>query len=74
MGIKNKEVKAGIMTGLLVFYVLYTMWWGFAIFYLFEGVGLTMKKAKIKKVGRLFNNKGYFLSLSRKYPSLAKRG
>jgi capsid portal protein len=41
--------KAGIMTGLLVFYVMYTMWWGFAIFYLFDGVGLTMKKAKVKK-------------------------
>lgn len=41
--------KAGLMTGLLVFYVFYTMWWGFAIFYLFEGMGLTMKKAKVKK-------------------------
>lgn len=41
--------KAGLMTGLLVFYVVYTMWWGFAIYYLFEGVGLTMKKAKVKK-------------------------
>lgn len=41
--------RAGKMTGLLVFYVIYTMWWGFAIFYLFEGIGLTMKKAKVKK-------------------------
>jgi hypothetical protein len=41
--------KAGIMTGLLVFYVIYTMWWGFAIFYMFDGIGLTMKKAKVKK-------------------------
>ncbi len=41
--------KAGVMTGLLVFYVAYTMWWGFAIYYIFEGIGLTMKKAKIKK-------------------------
>jgi hypothetical protein len=40
---------AGMMSGLLVFYVLYTMWWGYAIFYLFEGVGLSMKKAKVKK-------------------------
>lgn len=49
--IEAQEVvdKAGIMTGLLVFYVIYTMWWGFAIFYMFEGIGLTMKKAKIKK-------------------------
>jgi hypothetical protein len=41
--------KAGIMTGLLIFYVVYTMWWGFAIFYMFDGIGLTMKKAKVKK-------------------------
>lgn len=40
---------AGMLTGLLVFYVAYTMWWGFAIFYLFEGIGLTMKKSKVKK-------------------------
>lgn len=41
--------KAGTMTGLLVFYVIYTMWWGGAIFYVFDGIGLTMKKAKVKK-------------------------
>ena len=40
---------AGMMSGLLVFYVAYTMWWGYAIFYLFEGFGLSMKKAKVKK-------------------------
>jgi hypothetical protein len=41
--------RVGIMTFLLVFYVFYTLWWGYAIFYLFEGFGLTMKKAKVKK-------------------------
>lgn len=41
--------RAWVMTGLLVFYVVYTMWWGFAIFYIFDGIGLTMKKAKVKK-------------------------
>ncbi len=41
--------RAGIMIFLLAFYVFYTLWWGYAIFYIFEGVGLTMKKAKIKK-------------------------
>ncbi|MGE5892870.1 MAG: hypothetical protein ACM34I_02330 [bacterium] len=40
---------AGMMSGLLIFYVAYTMWWGYAIFYLFDGVGLSMKKAKVKK-------------------------
>ncbi|HMK56747.1 MAG TPA: hypothetical protein VK448_08940 [Dissulfurispiraceae bacterium] len=41
--------KAGLMTFLLVFYVAYTMWWGFSIFFMFEGLGLSMKKAKEKK-------------------------
>ncbi len=40
---------AGMLSGLLLFYVFYTLWWGYAIFYMFEGVGLTMKKAKVKK-------------------------
>ena len=40
---------AGMLSGLLVFYVFYTMWWGYAIFYMFDGFGLTMKKAKVKK-------------------------
>jgi len=40
---------AGILSGLLMFYVLYTMWWGYGIFFMFEGVGLTMKKSKVKK-------------------------
>lgn len=47
-GIEAQKVtdKAGLMTGLLVFYVIYTMWWGFAIYYMFEGIGLSMSKAK----------------------------
>lgn len=50
-GIESNNVidHAGMMSGLLVFYVFYTMWWGYAIFYLFEGFGLSMKKAKVKK-------------------------
>lgn len=46
---QNVADKAFLMTGLLVFYVIYTMWWGFSIFFIFEGLGLTMTKAKIKK-------------------------
>ena len=46
----NKVIDhAGMLSGLLVFYVFYTLWWGYAIFYLFDGIGLTMKKAKVKK-------------------------
>jgi hypothetical protein len=50
-GIPAEKVadKAVLMTSLLVFYVAYTLWWGFAIFYIFDGIGLTMTKAKIKK-------------------------
>jgi len=43
--VKVKD-KAVLMTALLVFYVAYTMWWGFAIYYIFDGVGLSMSKAK----------------------------
>ena len=41
--------RAGIMAFLLIFYIVYTLWWGYAIFNLFEGFGLSMKKAKVKK-------------------------
>ncbi|MFQ3574695.1 MAG: hypothetical protein SNJ53_08720 [Thermodesulfovibrionales bacterium] len=41
--------KFFVMSGLLVFYVVYTLWWGYALYHLFEGVGLTSKKAKVKK-------------------------
>jgi hypothetical protein len=46
--VKIKE-KAGLAAGLLVFYVLYTIWYGFGVLYLFEGLGLSTKKAKVKK-------------------------
>jgi hypothetical protein len=46
---QNIRDKAGIVFALLAFYVAYTMWWGYAIFYMFEGIGLSMKKAKVKK-------------------------
>ncbi|RKX62839.1 MAG: hypothetical protein DRP41_06955, partial [Thermodesulfobacteriota bacterium] len=45
--------KAGghvaLVSFLLIFYVVYTVWWGFAIYYLFEGLGLKTTKAKVKK-------------------------
>jgi len=41
--------KALTVMGLLLFYILYTMWWGYAIFYLFDGLGLSMTKAKVKQ-------------------------
>ena len=35
--------KAGTLAFSLVFYVFYTVWWGFSIFFLFEGFGLVMQ-------------------------------
>lgn len=36
--------RAGILTFALVFYVVYTLWWGMCIYYMFEGIGLVMGK------------------------------
>ncbi len=41
--------KAFTLIGLLAFYVIYTLWYGFGVFELFEGMGLSMKKSKAKK-------------------------
>jgi len=41
---------AGILTFSLIFYVVYTLWWGYAIFFLAEGVGLAMTKGAKKEV------------------------
>ena len=38
-----------LMSGMLIFYVLYTLWYGFSIFELFEGIGLAMTKSKVKQ-------------------------
>lgn len=50
-GIEAQKVsdKFLVMSFLLIFYVAYTMWWGYAIYYMFEGLGLSMKKSKVKK-------------------------
>lgn len=50
-GIKAESIldKIPAASGLLIFYVVYTMWYGFAIFEIFNGIGLSMSKSKIKK-------------------------
>ena len=50
-GLKAESVKerAPLVVGLLSFYVIYTIWWGFAIFFLFEGFGLRIEKAKDRR-------------------------
>ncbi|SNS16960.1 hypothetical protein SAMN04488503_3032 [Humidesulfovibrio mexicanus] len=49
-GIAGEKVLDNVLplVGLLVFYVVYTMWYGFAIFDLFAGMGLGMSKSKSK--------------------------
>lgn len=42
--------KAGILGFSLIFYVAYTLCWGYAILYLFHGLGLEMKAGKRKEV------------------------
>lgn len=41
--------RAGLLTFMLVFYVIYTLWFGYGIFELFEGFGLGMSKSHAKK-------------------------
>ena len=41
--------RAGLLTFMLVFYVIYTLWFGYGIFELFEGFGLGMGKPHAKK-------------------------
>ena len=51
-GIQAMNVRDNVplVAGFLIFYVVYTMWYGFAIFELFEGIGLTMKKGVKQEV------------------------
>jgi len=50
-GIKGEKIadRVPVVAGLLLFYVLYTMWYGYAIFDIFNGIGLSMSKSKAKK-------------------------
>ncbi|WP_243358101.1 hypothetical protein [Fundidesulfovibrio terrae] len=49
-GLPGEPVSQNVLMliGLLSFYVVYTMWYGFSIFFMFEGVGMSMKKSKKK--------------------------
>lgn len=41
--------RAGIASFLLVFYIIYTIWYGFSIWYLFEGLGIVAKAGEKKE-------------------------
>lgn len=49
-GIEIKKVVdyKGIVFALMLFYVIYTLWYGFAIYNLFDGCGISMTKAAKK--------------------------
>lgn len=51
-GIEPKKAinNVGILSFALLFYIFYTLWWGYAILYVFEGLGLKMKAGKKKEV------------------------
>jgi len=47
---ESAKSKMGILSFSLVFYVIYTLWWGIAVLFLFEGLGLEMKAGAKKEV------------------------
>lgn len=47
---ESASSRTGILAFSLIFYVIYTLWFGYSIFYLFEGFGLAMKGGKKKEV------------------------
>jgi hypothetical protein len=50
-GIDAKEIGENVipLVGLLAFYVLYTVWYGFSIMFLFEGLGIGVEKRAEKR-------------------------
>jgi hypothetical protein len=47
---KKASAAAGMLALSLIFYVAYTMWWGYAVLFLCEGLGLQMKPGAKKEV------------------------
>ncbi len=47
---QSARSKAGILSFSLVFYVIYTLWYGMSILFLFEGIGLKLKAGKKKEM------------------------
>lgn len=47
-GVEIKQVSdnKGSVSFMLIFYLIYTMWYGFGLFYLFDGLGITTSKGK----------------------------
>ncbi len=51
-GIKAKSAadNAALLAAALIFYVIYTLWWGIGVLFLFEGFGLEMKAGAKKEM------------------------
>ncbi len=49
-GIEIKQVKdnKATVSFMLIFYLIYTLWYGFGLYYLFDGLGITTTKAAKK--------------------------
>jgi len=47
---ESASSRWGILTFSLIFYVAYTLWWGMAIYFLFEGLGLRMTAGAKKEL------------------------
>jgi hypothetical protein len=48
--VRKVSAAAGMLVFSLVFYVAYTLWWGYAVLFLCEGAGLQMKAGAKKEV------------------------
>ena len=48
--VRKVSAVVGMLVFSLVFYVAYTLWWGYAVLFLFEGAGLQMKAGVKKEV------------------------
>ncbi len=51
-GIKSREARGalGKLSFAMVFYVVYTLWWGIGVLFLFEGIGMQLKHAAKKEI------------------------
>ncbi|MFZ0889956.1 MAG: hypothetical protein WA005_16035 [Candidatus Binataceae bacterium] len=47
---RRASKSAGVLAASLFFYILCTLWWGYAIFSLFHGLGMEMKASTKKEV------------------------
>ena len=47
---ESASFRMGILSFSLIFYVIYTLWWGLAVMFIFEGIGLQMTAGAKKEM------------------------